>query len=283
MEHHGSESYFVIGEGLLGESVGGRERTVADAATPPPPPFRFSRMGPNGINHQLAEGNRKKIAAAMTAGGGGASQLPAGFTYLGQFVDHDLTFDKTTVMLGEHVSPAQLLQARSPSLDLDSLYGAGPTDPESAKFYEADGIHLKMGKTAAFEGLPAKDGFDLPRGAGNDERQEAKGDHPGPAERREPRGRPDAPRVHPLPQPRRRHAPELGAAFPAVRDCARARHQALPVDAAHRLPPAHLRTGRREQRLHERPEGVRGRRDADRRSRRCRSSSRSPPSGSVTR
>ncbi len=48
---------------------------------------------------------------------------------------------------------------------------------------------------------------------GQHERQEAKGDHSGPAERREPRGRPDAPRVHPLPQPCRRHAPELGAAF----------------------------------------------------------------------
>jgi hypothetical protein len=168
VEHHGSESYFVVGEGLLGETVGGRERTVADAvAGPPPPPFLFSRMGPSGINHQLPDGTRRKLANAMTAGGGGASQIPAGFTYLGQFVDHDLTFDKTSVMLGQHVSPAQLLQARSPSLDLDSLYGAGPTDPESAKFYEADGIHLKMGKTAAFEGLPTKNGFDLPRGAGN--------------------------------------------------------------------------------------------------------------------
>ena len=32
-----------------------------------------------------------------------------------------------------------MLQGRSPSLDLDSLYGAGPLDPDSAKFYEADG------------------------------------------------------------------------------------------------------------------------------------------------
>src|SRR5918999_1780696 len=98
--------------------------------------------------------------------GGGAWRTPAGLTYLGQFVDHDLTFDRTRVMLGENVSPAQLVQARSPSLDLDSLYGAGPTDPKSAKFYAADGIHLKMGKTAAAEGIAAKDGFDLPRGAG---------------------------------------------------------------------------------------------------------------------
>ena len=81
-------------------------------------------------------------------------------------MDHDLTFDKTSVMLGQNVSPADLLQGRSPSLDLDSLYGAGPTDPESAKFYEADGVHLKMGKTIAAGGFPATDGFDLLRGEG---------------------------------------------------------------------------------------------------------------------
>jgi hypothetical protein len=166
MEHHGSESYFVIGEGLLAESVGGRERTLGRAVEALAPPFRFSRMGPNGSGHQLGDPNRKRIATAMTAGGGGASRIPSGFTYLGQFTDHDLTFDKTSVMLGEHVSPTQLLQARSPSLDLDSLYGAGPMDPGSAKFYEADAIHLKMGKTLAAEGLTAKQGFDLPRGAG---------------------------------------------------------------------------------------------------------------------
>ncbi len=166
MEKHGSESYFVLGEGTLAESVGGRERTLAAADEDQVPPFRFSRMGPRGTRRQLGEANRKRIGNAMAAGGGGASQIPAGFTYLGQFIDHDLTFDKTNVMLGQNVSPAQLLQARSPSLDLDSLYGAGPTDPKSAKFYEADGLHLKMGKTAAVDGLTAKEGFDLPRGAG---------------------------------------------------------------------------------------------------------------------
>jgi hypothetical protein len=166
MEKHGSESYFVIGEGLLGETVGGRERTLAAAAEAQVPPFRFSRMGPSGSGHQLPEANRKRLGDAIAVGGGGASQIPAGFTYLGQFVDHDLTFDRTKVMLGENVSPAELLQARSPSLDLDSLYGAGPADPGSAKFYEADGIHLKMGKTLAAEGIAGKEGFDLPRGAG---------------------------------------------------------------------------------------------------------------------
>src|SRR5215218_9205637 len=168
MERHGSESYFVLGEGLLDEAVDGRPRVAAAAAVAATaPPFRFSRMGPRGAGKQLGDPNRKKIANAMVAGGGGKSQVPAGFTYLGQFVDHDLTFDKTSVMLGQHISPALLLQGRSPSLDLDSLYGAGPQDPESARFFKADGVHLKIGKTVAAEGIPAKNGFDLPRGEGN--------------------------------------------------------------------------------------------------------------------
>jgi Animal haem peroxidase len=172
MDTHASETFFVLGEGLLAESAGGRDegnvpQALTSPAADPAPPFRFTRMGPNGVNRQLGDPNRRRVANAMTAGGGGASQIPAGFTYLGQFIDHDMTFDRTNVMLGANVSPAQLLQARSPSLDLDSLYGAGPQDPESTKFYAADGIHLKMGKTKAADGIPAKDGFDLPRGAGN--------------------------------------------------------------------------------------------------------------------
>src|SRR5438034_2172022 len=165
VQRHGSETYFVLGEGFLGESFGGRQGMSA-AAADLVPPFRFSRLGPKGTKRQLGEPNRMRIAEAMTVGGGGASQVPAGFTYLGQFADHDLTFDKTKVMFGQHISPTDLLQGRSPSLDLDSVYGAGPTDPKSAKFYEADGLHLKMGKTEASDGIPAKEGFDLPRGAG---------------------------------------------------------------------------------------------------------------------
>jgi hypothetical protein len=166
LDSHGSESYFVLDEGLLADSVGGREPTLAAAGEEQVPPFRFTRMGPKGTGHQVSDANLKKLAIAMIGGGGGASQIPAGFTYLGQLVDHDLTFDKTKVSLGQSISPAKLLQARSPSLDLDCLYGAGPTDPASEKFYASDGLHFKMGKTVAAEGITAKDGFDLPRGAG---------------------------------------------------------------------------------------------------------------------
>jgi Animal haem peroxidase len=161
VQRHGSESYFVIGEGLLTESVEGRATALAPDVEESVPPFRFSRMGPVGAGIQLGEANRRKLGLAMTAGVSGGSGVPAGYTYLGQFIDHDLTFDKTQVMLGPHISPAHLLEARSPALDLDSLYGAGPQDPESAKFY-SDGVHLKVGDTTATND-PAIPGFDLPR------------------------------------------------------------------------------------------------------------------------
>jgi Animal haem peroxidase len=162
---HGTDSYFVVGEGLLPAGADGAvpalsaaERADAEES----PPFRFSRMGPHG-SVRIDRVTRVKVGNAMTVGGGGAQGIPAGFTYLGQLVDHDLTFDKTEVMLGENISPAELLQARSPSLDLDSLYGAGPDDPESAGFYRADGQQLRMGRTAAIDDIPEMGGFDVPR------------------------------------------------------------------------------------------------------------------------
>ena len=281
MTGHGAESYFVIGEGLLSESAEGRERAVmaADAAQAAPP-FRFSRMGPRGT--ALGEANRKKLARAMTHGGGGAGAIPAGYTYLGQFVDHDLTFDKTAVMLGQNVSPAQLLQGRSPSLDLDSLYGAGPSDPASAAFYKDDRAP-EDGADGGDRPRPGDGRARPPARRGHDGRAEAQGGHPRQAQRREPGGGADAPRLHPVPQPRRRHAARRHARPAALRARPRARGQALPVDAAPRLPAADLRAVRHRRRVHERAQGVRAARRSRPTSRRCRSSSPSPPSGSATR
>jgi hypothetical protein len=171
--NHGSESFFILGEGLVSTAMGGRSGAAGDdvtdehAAAPPAaaardavPPFRFTRIGPNG--GRLVDATLVKVANAMTHSGGGQTGIPAGYTYLGQFIDHDLTFDATSVTLGDDVSPAEMLQGRSPSLDLDSLYGAGPADPDSAKFY-ADDRHLKIGKTDAIGPDAAKVGFDVPR------------------------------------------------------------------------------------------------------------------------
>ena len=67
---HGSESFFIEGEGLLTASRGGREVPAATAgAAATAPPFRFSRMGPKG-SRPLARGIRKKVAQAMMLDGG---------------------------------------------------------------------------------------------------------------------------------------------------------------------------------------------------------------------
>src|SRR2546430_13374148 len=97
METHGSESYFVLGEGLLGETVGGRHGTLALApdVAAVTPPFRFSRLGPKGTGKQLTGANRKKVASLMAAGTGGQGPLPAGFTHPRPFTHPHLTLDKT--------------------------------------------------------------------------------------------------------------------------------------------------------------------------------------------
>jgi hypothetical protein len=57
----------------------------------------------------------------------GNKNVPAGYTYLGQFIDHDITFDPTS-KLGSPNAPATLRNFRTPRFDLDSLYGTGPLD-----------------------------------------------------------------------------------------------------------------------------------------------------------
>lgn len=55
--------------------------------------------------------------------------MDTGFVYLAQFVDHNITFDPTTVF-NQQVDPEAIQSFRPPRLDLDALYGAGPTvDP----------------------------------------------------------------------------------------------------------------------------------------------------------
>jgi hypothetical protein len=62
-----------------------------------------------------------------------ASTMPAGYTYFGQFVAHDITFNPVSD-LTQHRDPESIVNFRSPRLDLDSLYGRGPRD--SAYFYD---------------------------------------------------------------------------------------------------------------------------------------------------
>jgi len=56
----------------------------------------------------------------------GNTETPAGYTFLGQLIDHDVTLDATTQLGREIRGDAQLVNARTPDLDLDNVYGGGP-------------------------------------------------------------------------------------------------------------------------------------------------------------
>lgn len=109
--------------------------------------------------------------AMMEAPGAGQprdSTIPAVYTYWGQFIDHDLTAntDRDSAIsdvtrpdlapLDPVFVVANLKNLRQPTVNLDSVYGDGPTlDPgsptQAASFY--DGIKLKVGE-AATENIP---------------------------------------------------------------------------------------------------------------------------------
>jgi hypothetical protein len=174
---HGVESFFVVGEGVLEFDRSGQVALRQPLTAEELRRFRFSRLGPRGA--QIDEATRTALATAITDSNAPQPNsadpaVPAGFTYLGQFVDHDLTMDRTAVQLGEDVNLDELVQGRSPALDLDSVYGRGPTDVDDRKFYAEDGVRLKIGRTsiAAFppddSGVAVElDGFDLPRVGGS--------------------------------------------------------------------------------------------------------------------
>jgi hypothetical protein len=79
----------------------------------------------------------------------------AGTTFLGQFIDHDITFDTTSPM-GVPTDPGSSANARTPSLDLDSVYGGGPVASPQL-FDSVDHAKLRIDTGGIFEDLPRDD------------------------------------------------------------------------------------------------------------------------------
>jgi Animal haem peroxidase len=134
---------------------------------------RFTRLFPHLPAARFDQADLKQLACAMTAPEEPVPEteddpeenrtIPASYTYLGQFVDHDLTFDPTS-HLREALTKAQfraLADFRTPRFDLDNLYGRGPDD--QPYMYEEDGIHMLLGEPMS--GDPFDPGaVQLPRG-----------------------------------------------------------------------------------------------------------------------
>ena len=101
----------------------------------------FGRMFPllpaasYGKHDAESEANLLKLGAVMSAEFEAPkdgvdeeeSGIPSLYTYLGQFVDHDLTFDPSSIGQ-KHKDVDALIDFRTPAFDLDSVYGRGPDD-----------------------------------------------------------------------------------------------------------------------------------------------------------
>jgi Animal haem peroxidase len=76
----------------------------------------------------------------------------AGLTFLGQFLDHDMTFDAMS-RLGEPTAPERAMNTRTPAFDLDSVYGGGfALNPEL--YDPADPAKFRVEHGGLFEDLP---------------------------------------------------------------------------------------------------------------------------------
>lgn len=126
------------------------------------PPADF---GPDDASSQAA---LMQLGAAMGAPEEAAkdgpdseeSGIPAAFTYFGQFVDHDLTFDPASSLQRQN-DPDALVDFRTPRFDLDNVYGRGPDDQP---YFYADGRAFLLGSdlTGSALGSPLT-AQDLPR------------------------------------------------------------------------------------------------------------------------
>jgi len=92
--------------------------------------------------------------------------MTAGFTFLGQFLDHDMTFDPTS-SLARQQDPESIRNFRIPALDLDNVYGSGPGASPHLYDSSIDGGQTSLlveritGSAAVSIGNKAR--FDLPR------------------------------------------------------------------------------------------------------------------------
>ncbi len=157
-----------------GHGVRGMSRASLQALAGNAEPGKFGLMFPHLPPLQADDDALFDLATAMKDRRGPEGDhpaLPAGYTYLGQFVDHDITLD-TTPLDQQRADPLATQNFRTPALDLDSLYGDGPGLHPYLYAKEAigkpPGPTLLIGKALASPGLSGSIPTlpnDLPRNA----------------------------------------------------------------------------------------------------------------------
>lgn len=172
---HGAKGYWIVDEGYyMPDQSQPMPEPEYDAKDPGKPmPMRFCRMFDKRNVNQPSADSLKALGAAMSEPNDAPPQsnIPAGMTYLGQFIDHDISrtpSDGPGLGTDATVTPGATDNIRTASLDLDSLYGDGPG---GSPFYEADDLHFLIGDTFPLpeppDNTPSGLRNDLPRDPSN--------------------------------------------------------------------------------------------------------------------
>jgi hypothetical protein len=127
------------------------------------PPAQFGRSEAENITNLTLLG--EKMSATFDPPKDGKddeeSGIPALYTYLAQFIDHDLTFDPASSLQAQD-DPDALTDFRTPAFDLDNVYGRGPDD--QPYMYNNEGNAFLLGSPLTGGDPKATD---LPRNSAN--------------------------------------------------------------------------------------------------------------------
>ena len=141
-------------------------------------PFNVAMQALLGqLGNLMGDPGRDPNISSHNPADAGVSTIPAGFTYFGQFVDHDITFDVSS-SLDVDTDANTINNMRSPTLDLDSVYGRGPGLDPFLYVFPSSGpptaIKLQVGtntpvgpggpsNTGTPAGMVAQTNWDVPR------------------------------------------------------------------------------------------------------------------------
>jgi hypothetical protein len=158
---------------LFAEHGGGASRGLDRVDPSTAESGRFGRMFPDLPPYLPRPATLEALAASMLPGpppppsppvGAAAALEPgenpdisSGYTYLGQFVDHDVTYDPLSSLQRQN-DPEGLRNFRTPRFDLDPIYGSGPI-PSAYLYDQTDPVKLLIGRNRGRE----HETEDLPR------------------------------------------------------------------------------------------------------------------------
>jgi hypothetical protein len=119
--------------------------------------FSLFDLPPTIFNPDVLQSLARAMSAAETEFKG-VGRCDSGYVYLGQFITHDIT-KRASMPANQFVPASELVQERTPALDLDNVYGDGFSDD---KIVDRSTGKMWLGKVVDANGQPGSED-DLPR------------------------------------------------------------------------------------------------------------------------